>query len=165
MKHSRVKTIATALALALLVATTPGTSPALGRSDTTRIVLNGNAIAVEGGGVTVDGSTATITAAGSYDLSGTLAEGRIVVDTDDDGAVTLIFAGADITSASAAPIAITNADEVVIVLADGTAISRHRRGEFRLGHCRNGCAQRGDLQRSRPDDPGRGIAHRDQQRQ
>ena len=33
----------------------------------------------------VDGSTVTITAAGTYRLSGTLTDGQVVVQTTDDG--------------------------------------------------------------------------------
>ena len=87
---------------------------------TTSIVLNGDSITVDGSGVTVDGSTATITAAGVYDISGTLADGQIVVDTEDDGEVRLVLDGVDISNASSAPVNILSADETVIVLADGT---------------------------------------------
>ena len=46
------------------------------------ISLEGDTISVTGEGVRVDGSTATIFAAGTYRLSGTLDYGQIIVNTD-----------------------------------------------------------------------------------
>ncbi|HML22272.1 MAG TPA: carbohydrate-binding domain-containing protein [Aggregatilinea sp.] len=89
-------------------------------ADATQIVLNGDSIAVDGSGVTVEGSTATIVAAGSYRISGTLADGQIVVDTDDEGAVTLILNGAGLSSSTGSPLSIMNADSAEIVLQEGT---------------------------------------------
>ncbi|WP_353814762.1 carbohydrate-binding domain-containing protein [Agromyces sp. SYSU T00266] len=70
-------------------------------------------------GVSVDGATVTITAAGTYRLSGELA-GQVVVDTADDGLVRLILDGVDISSESTAALAVTSADRVQVVLADGS---------------------------------------------
>jgi hypothetical protein len=82
--------------------------------------LNGSSIAVNGGGVTVDGSKATITSAGTYHLNGPLADGQIIVNTDDGGMVTLVLDGVDIHSSTSAPIYVKSAEETLIVLADGT---------------------------------------------
>lgn len=84
------------------------------------IQLNGDAISADGAGVTVEGGAATITAPGTYSLSGALADGQIVVNTNADGIVRLILNGVDLRSASSAPIYIENAEKTVIVLADGT---------------------------------------------
>ncbi len=92
----------------------------LDSAGTTYIVLNGDSISVSGGGATVDGTTVTITAARTYSISGTLNDGQIIVDTDDDEEVTLILNGADITCSDSAPIYIVNASDAVIVLADDT---------------------------------------------
>lgn len=89
-------------------------------SSAVEITLNGTTIAADSPGVTVDGSTATITAAGSYRLSGTLDDGQIVVDSEDQAPVQLILAGVSITSATSAPIYIKQAGSAEIVLADGT---------------------------------------------
>ncbi|NPV55073.1 MAG: carbohydrate-binding domain-containing protein [Anaerolineae bacterium] len=88
--------------------------------DVVAVALNGDAIAVEGAGVVVDGSVATITAAGSYRLSGSLADGQIIVDSADDGAVRLILDGVDIRNSTSAAIKILNAEKALIVLADGS---------------------------------------------
>jgi len=73
----------------------------------------------DGEGVTVDGNTVTITAAGTYVLSGTLA-GQVVVDTADEGVVALVLDDADISSDSASAIAVASATNVVVSLAEGS---------------------------------------------
>lgn len=84
------------------------------------IRLNDDSINVEGAGVSVVGATATITAAGTYSLSGALADGQIIVDTQDEEVVRLILNGVDLHSTTSAPIYIANAEETVIILADNT---------------------------------------------
>ncbi len=86
-----------------------------------QIALAGNSITADDAGVTVDGSRATITAAGSYTLSGALADGQIVVDTQDQAPVRLILNGVEIANSTGAPIHVANAESVEIVLASGTA--------------------------------------------
>lgn len=89
-------------------------------SSVVAISLNGNSIAVAGDGVQVDGSVATITAAGTYTLSGSLTDGQIIVNTQSEEVVRLILNGVDLHSASSAAIYIANAEKVVLVLAEGT---------------------------------------------
>lgn len=84
------------------------------------IVLNGDSATVDGNGASADGSIVTIDAAGTYSLQGTLNDGQIIVDTDDDELVRLILDGVDIHSSTSAPLYVADAAEVVIVLADGT---------------------------------------------
>ena len=95
-------------------------NPPLDAARTTRITLDGAAIQVAGGGVTVKGSQATITAAGVYRLSGALADGQIVVNTADKAPVNLILDGVTLSNAASAPIYIMKAQEAVILLADGS---------------------------------------------
>jgi hypothetical protein len=85
----------------------------------TSIVL-GNSSTVSGSGATVSGSTVTITAAGTYSVKGTLADGQIIVNAGDKDNVYIILSGADISSSSSAPIYIENADKAVIWTAEGT---------------------------------------------
>ncbi|MBL8057709.1 MAG: carbohydrate-binding domain-containing protein [Anaerolineales bacterium] len=84
------------------------------------IRLNGDSITASGAGVTVDGSRATITAPGTYRLSGTLADGQIVVDTAAQGVVQVILDGVDIHNSTSAAIYVADAEKVVILLADGS---------------------------------------------
>ena len=69
--------------------------------------------------VSVDGSTVTLTAAGTYVVKGTLA-GQVVIDAGDDADVTVVLDGAKITSSSTAAIAATSIDELTVLLADGS---------------------------------------------
>lgn len=89
-------------------------------SEVAHIVLNGSSIAVDTTDASVDGSTVTISSAGTYSISGSLSNGRIVVDAPDDDDVRLILDGADIRNSTTAPIYIVSADEAIIVLAEGT---------------------------------------------
>ena len=86
----------------------------------TRITLNGDSIDATGDGVMVTGSKATITAAGTYRISGKLADGQIVVDTEDEEEVRLILDGVDIRNSTGAAIDVASAEVAVIVLAGGT---------------------------------------------
>lgn len=87
---------------------------------TATITLNGDTAILEGDGAVVADNIVTITAAGTYDLSGTLADGQIIVDTQDDGPVSLILNNVDVSSSTGAPINIQTAKTVAITLAEGT---------------------------------------------
>lgn len=88
--------------------------------DNISIVLNGNSITSDSDQVTVDGSTATITAAGTYEVSGELDDGQIRVDVGDNDEVTLILNGATIHNEDSAAIYVVNADTTTISLAEGS---------------------------------------------
>lgn len=83
------------------------------------IALNSTSIDFDGSGATVKGSNITITAAGTYSISGTLNDGQIIVDAGDSDVVRIILNGADITCATSAPIYIKSAQKTVITLAAG----------------------------------------------
>ena len=85
----------------------------------TVITLNGDSISVEGVGAAVNGSVVTVTEAGTYSVSGTLNNGQIAVDAQD-GDVTLVLNGVNITNSSSAAIYVRSADKVALTLADGT---------------------------------------------
>jgi len=84
------------------------------------ITLNGSSISA-GSGVSVDGTTATITKAGTYEITGSLEDGQILVDAS--GEVTIILNNADITCSTSSPIYVKEAKKVVITLADGSVNS------------------------------------------
>lgn len=95
-------------------------NPGTDNSATSYIKLEGDTISPDGVGITVNGSMLTITSAGIYNISGTLNNGQIVVNTKDEATVTLVLNGVNITNTSSAPIYVKSADKVVITLADGT---------------------------------------------
>ncbi|RSM68592.1 hypothetical protein DMB66_13020 [Actinoplanes sp. ATCC 53533] len=88
-------------------------------SEVVDIKLTGTSATVDGDGAKVDGGTVTITAAGTYRLSGTLSAGQIVVNAPD-ATVRLILNGVTITSTSSAAIAATEIGELAVILADGS---------------------------------------------
>jgi hypothetical protein len=96
----------------------PGPTDATAPSAVT--ISLGQAMAVDGAGVAVSGSTVTITAGGTYRLTGTLADGQVIVAAPKDASVQVILDGAGITSSTSAPIYVKSAKSVAITLADGS---------------------------------------------
>lgn len=86
----------------------------------TKIALNGSSIDVSGGGASADGSTVTITSAGTFVVNGTLADGQIAVKAPEAALVRLVLNGADISSSTTSPIFCEQADKLLIILADGS---------------------------------------------
>ncbi len=84
------------------------------------ITLAGDTAKVFGAGAQVNGGKVTITAGGTYLISGSLDDGQIVVDTQDKETVRLVLNGADISCSTSAPIYVASANKTIIVLADGT---------------------------------------------
>ncbi|MEU5291610.1 carbohydrate-binding domain-containing protein [Streptomyces umbrinus] len=89
-------------------------------SDAVEIQLKGDSASVDGDGATAKGATVTVTAGGTYRISGTLSDGQIVVNAPDQD-VKLVLDGAKISHSSGAAIDVTEADEAVVILADGSA--------------------------------------------
>lgn len=92
-------------------------------SEATKIQLDGNSAQITGNGAVVEASTVTITAEGTYILSGTLEDGQIIVnieDTTEEPKVHLILDGVSISCSNNAPLVFTSADKVIMTLAEGT---------------------------------------------
>ncbi len=68
--------------------------------------------------VTVTGNIATINSKGTYELSGTLSQGQIVVNTD--GIVRLIFNNVSISNATSSPVFVKNAKRTIIILPENS---------------------------------------------
>ncbi|MCG3142248.1 MAG: hypothetical protein HDKAJFGB_03656 [Anaerolineae bacterium] len=102
------------------VATLPADDLTINATDIVPIELNGASIAANNAGVQVNGATATITAAGTYQLQGKLTDGQIIVDTDDAEPVKLVLNGVNLANSKSAPLFIKNADKTIILLADNS---------------------------------------------
>lgn len=89
-------------------------------ADATAITFSGSSAESDGDAVTVDDGTVTISAAGTYVLSGDLT-GQVVVDSAGDGVVRLVLDDATITSETTAAINVVDAESVVVVLADDSS--------------------------------------------
>jgi hypothetical protein len=89
-------------------------------SEASVITLKGSSISLDGPGATVDGSDVMITSEGTYVITGTLNDGQVIVDSQDNGTVRLVLNGAQIACSNSSPIYIKNADKAIITLAEGT---------------------------------------------
>ena len=84
------------------------------------ILLTGSGAESDSADVIVSGSTVTITASGTYVISGTLNNGTVIVDASKDDKVQLVLNGVNIRSTDYAAIHVRQADKVFVTLADGT---------------------------------------------
>ena len=90
-------------------------------------------------GIEAANGVLTIRKGGTYVLSGTLEDGRVVVDlTDASEKVHLVFNGVSVSSGTDAPLSILSADKAVITLAENT--------ENRLSDTAEGDGQTGDAE-------------------
>ena len=99
-------------------------------SESISIQLNGSSAACPSSAVQISGSTVTITAAGTYVISGTLDNGTLIVDTDKESKVQLVFDDAHIHSETSAALYILQADKVFLTLSDGSANTLSNGGTF-----------------------------------
>ena len=89
-------------------------------SDVIEITLNETTVSENDESVSVSGGKITITSAGIYSFAGTLTDGQVVVNTDDEEIVRLILNGVNINSSSSAPVYVKSASKVVIYLAENS---------------------------------------------
>lgn len=87
-------------------------------NDEMAVVLNGVTASAESGAVQIDGSIVTISAGGTYRLSGNLTDGQVIVNSPDKEVVRLILDGVEIASSTSASIYIADAEKVIIILAE-----------------------------------------------
>ena len=81
-------------------------------------------------GVSIDGSTITITAEGTYIFSGTLDDGMIIVEADDAAKVQIVLDGASVTSKTSAALYVKSADKIFVTTAKGTDNTLANGGTF-----------------------------------
>lgn len=81
------------------------------------ITLSGDSAESNGTGVTISGSTVTISREGCYILRGELTDGQIIVDAGDTDQVQLVLDGVSIICSDSSPILVRNADKVKVTLA------------------------------------------------
>ena len=82
----------------------------------TKITLKGDSIDVNGSGAGVSGSVVTISATGTYIVSGKLNDGQIIVNNEAKEDIHIVLDGADITCSNSAAIFIQQAGNTKITL-------------------------------------------------
>lgn len=86
----------------------------------TSIVFNGSSAIVGGSGaMAAEGGSVSITAAGTYVLSGTLADGQVTIDAPD-ATVRVVLNGVELNDKDNAPFYIVEAGKVIVTLQEGT---------------------------------------------
>lgn len=86
----------------------------------TNIALSGQGATVSGEGAAVEGATVTITAPGTYVVTGELTAGSLVVNAGDQDKVQIVLSGASIRNEAGPALNIQQTDKVFVTLADGT---------------------------------------------
>lgn len=86
----------------------------------TKVALTGQSASVEGDGAVAEGGTVTISAAGTYVLSGELSAGSVVVSAAKEDKVQLVLKGASIRNETGPALNIQQADKVFVTLAADT---------------------------------------------
>ncbi len=100
-------------------------------SEAETITLSGSSAKTSAAsGVSIDGSTITISAEGVYVVSGSLSDGQIIVDADDAAKVQIVLKDASVTSSDSAALYVKSADKVFVTTAAGTENTLANGGSF-----------------------------------
>lgn len=99
-------------------------------NESAKIQLNGDSAECSSNAVQIEGSTITIKDEGTYILSGTLNDGMIIVNADENDKLQLVFDNVTINSETSAPLYVLEADKVVVTLADGSENTLSNGGTF-----------------------------------
>ena len=86
------------------------------------ITFKGDSIETDNEAVEIDGTEATITAAGTYTVTGTLNDGRLIINVTKDDKVEITFQDVNITCTYDAPLYVASADKVIITLSGDNSI-------------------------------------------
>lgn len=71
-------------------------------------------------GISIEDSIITINSSGVYRISGELDDGQVLVNTEEEDPIKLLFNNAEISNNSSAPIYIQNASRAVLIVESGT---------------------------------------------
>ena len=104
--------------------------PSYDEENSVRITLNGASAEADSDSVQISEGIVTISAEGTYIISGTLDEGQIVVRVQDSEKVQLVLDEATIQCADSAALYVAEGDKVFVTLADGTENALINGGTF-----------------------------------
>lgn len=94
------------------------------------ITLSDAGCAADGAGVTIDGTTVTVTQGGTYRLSGKLTAGQIRVAAGETDKVQLVLDGASVANEGHAALYVLSCDKVFVTLTEDTENALAASGEF-----------------------------------
>lgn len=86
----------------------------------TQITLDESSVSIEGAGASESDGIITISSEGTYVISGTLKDGQIQIDADNEDNVQIVLNGVDITCSDSAVIYAKKAKEVILTVEAGT---------------------------------------------
>lgn len=112
--------IAPSAKLADLVAAVKKSEVAETAARTATVTLNDAGIVISGNGCVADGNRLKIKEAGTYEISGTLSNGSIFVNTDQESEVHLILNGVTVHNETGAALFCKKAAKVTLTLAAGS---------------------------------------------
>lgn len=101
-----------------------------GYQNAVTVTLSDKGSAASGNGIAINGSTVTITAEGTYVLTGTLTDGQIRVNVADQQKVQLVLSGVSVKCKGGAALFIAQGDKVFVTLAEGTENTLASTGKF-----------------------------------
>ena len=99
-------------------------------SSSAKIALADGATKSDSDNVKTDGDAVEITGEGTYIISGTLTNGRIIINAKDSDKIQLILSGANINCDTSAAIYVKQADKVFITLVPSSENTLSNKSEF-----------------------------------
>lgn len=99
-------------------------------SSSAKIALADGATKSDSDNVKTDGDAVEITGEGTYIISGTLTNGRIIINAKDSDKIQLVLNGANINCDTSAAIYVKQADKVFITLAPSSENTLSNKSEF-----------------------------------
>lgn len=96
------------------------TEDVISLADATTLIDLNNLENINYPNVKIENNIITITAGGNYAISGDLADGQIIVDSEDDEYVRILLNGVNISSSSSSAIYIKNAKKTILTLAENS---------------------------------------------
>ena len=79
------------------------------------VITLGETATVTGAGAVADGSAVTVTAAGTYLIQGSTANGQLIVDTTDEGKITLLLNGVSLSCCAGPAVLVKSAPKKVVI--------------------------------------------------
>lgn len=85
-----------------------------------KITLNDTKVEIEGTGVTTTGNTIKINSEGTYYITGSISDGNILIEAEENDEVQLLLDNASITSKTTAPINGVKSEKLTITLVENS---------------------------------------------